>query len=171
MNDGTTTRPETSAPPSFAQTPTLAHDSGYVDATGPSSQFKSTVALADYLPDKVQFENRFIARVSQFASNFSNLSDFSNFLNASFNGPNDKLRMDEIRSAMLAHNVDTSMTLMWANISSAPNLHDLWYLRSNLFDFLSHRYGERDAYIKLDKITDMFRGFFKTTSMPKRRIF
>ena len=172
MSDGVSTRPDTSGHESFPTTPSfsVAHAKESVDLPGSSSHFMSTVALADYLPEKIQLENNFFSRVSQFASNFSNLSDFSSFLNASFNGPNDQLRMEEIRNAMLAHNMENSMHVMWANISSAENLRDLWYLRSNLFDFLSQHFGERDAYIKMDKITYLFRGFFKTTSMPRRRL-
>lgn len=83
-------------------------------------------------------------------------------------------RVEVIREAMLdlLMEIDANeATKTWKDVERAHDAQALWYLRSDLSRLLGENVGEKDAGIKMDRITEMFRGVVPKNQMPMTRKF
>jgi hypothetical protein len=81
-------------------------------------------------------------------------------------------RLESIRYAML----DILMELdehpqelaaaTWSAVDRASEVQTLWYLRSDLLRVLSNNWGEEISRLRIDEITEMFRGIVHSNQMP-----
>lgn len=107
-------------------------------------------------------------KISRFASSFVTLlSDADTVIDVDS-------RLAEIKGTMLAcllEHVSNEPALpkIFFDVNRAFEVQTLWYLRSDLFGFLSVYCGEQVAQKKLAAITEMFRGIIPHNQMPNRR--
>ncbi len=83
-------------------------------------------------------------------------------------------RVEAIRGAMLDILVEidaNEATRTWKDVDRAHDAQTLWYLRSDLSRLLGEHLGEKDAGMKMDRITEMFRGIVPKSQMPETRKF
>jgi hypothetical protein len=110
-----------------------------------------------------------LKRISRYTSSLAAL------LGASDTTSNVEARLEEIRNAMLqsleefTHRATFRSKLLCENVSSVHDIQTLWYLRSDLMRILSDCRGEQAAQIKLDELTEMFRGVVHQNQMPGPR--
>ncbi|MFM6993182.1 MAG: hypothetical protein ACKOWD_18320, partial [Rhodoferax sp.] len=81
---------------------------------------------------------------------------------------------EDIRDAMLqslAPHMGQGVDIprVWASIARAVDIQALWYLRSDVMQFLADQSGEPSAQQTLSKITEMFRGVVPDAQMPRVR--
>src|SRR5450830_1714758 len=109
-----------------------------------------------------------LTKFSRFASSFvALLSDTDKSIDVDG-------RFAEIKEAMLACLLaqlsnEATLPKVFLDVSRAVEVQTLWYLRSDLFGFLSASCGEHVAQKKLGDITEMFRGIIPHNQMPNRR--
>ena len=98
-------------------------------------------------------------------------SSFAAILMEQTNSADAESQLEKIRTAMLDEllDVDESHAVVygrvWSAIDSARDIQSLWYLRSDVLKLISGIYGEELAWKKLEKISEMFRGF-----VPKNQL-
>jgi hypothetical protein len=83
-------------------------------------------------------------------------------------------RVEVIRGAMLdiLMEIDASeATKIWRDVDRAHDAQTLWYLRSDLSRLLGEFVGEQDARVKMDRVTELFRGVVPNNQMPVTRSF
>jgi len=83
-------------------------------------------------------------------------------------------RVGVIREAMLDLLMEmdaNEATKTWQDVDRAHDAQSLWYLRSDLSRLLGEHLGEQDARIKMDRLTEMFRGVVPKNQMPVTRSF
>lgn len=105
--------------------------------------------------------------LNKFASSFAALLSESTILDADG-------RAEDIRNAILevlAPHVDfdAGVPTVWSRVTRAGDIQSLWYLRSDVLAFLAEHSDEAAGRIKLDQITEMFRGAMPESHMPRAR--
>jgi len=83
-------------------------------------------------------------------------------------------RVEVIRGEMLDLLMEVEAieaTKTWKDVDSASDAQSLWYLRSDLLRLLGEHLGEHDAKVKMDRLTEMFRGVVHKNQMPVARKF
>lgn len=110
-----------------------------------------------------------LKRISRYTSSLAAL------LSASDTTSDVQGRLEEIRAAMLQSVEEFSDTATFRSkrlcetASSAHDIQTLWYLRSDLMTVLSDCRGEQAGRIKLNELTEMFRGVVYQNQMPGPR--
>ena len=109
---------------------------------------------------------------------FKSLSRFTSSFAAILSEQNTILdldgRVEVIRAAMLDLLVEieaNAVSKAWQDVDRAHDAQALWYLRSDLSRLLGEHVGEQDARIKMDRVTEMFRGVVPKNQMPVTRKF
>jgi hypothetical protein len=83
-------------------------------------------------------------------------------------------RVEGIRGAMLDLLMEigaNQSTKIWKDVDNSHDAQSLWYLRSDLSRLLGEYVGEQDARMKMDRITELFRGVVPINQMPVTRSF
>ena len=107
--------------------------------------------------------------LSRFTSTFAAiLSDPTNIVDAGEH-------VEMLRGAMLRalselnDHPDNDALKVWSEIVRANDIQTLWYRRSDVLRLLADFHGEPVARIKLDEISEMFRGLVPVSQMPTAR--
>lgn len=98
------------------------------------------------------------------------LSKYSTSLMSRLRGPRpdpgDRVRLTEIRQAMLDNLIEVSeshkLTRVYVQIAFAPNIEALWYLRCDMMTLLAQRVGESAATKRVASTTAMFSDLMPT---------
>ena len=74
------------------------------------------------------------------------------------------VRSSEHLQAALVHDFEQALAgisspesvILLGRIRRAKSKPDLWYMRSNVFDLVSHALGQREAQLRLDLLNELF---------------
>ena len=107
--------------------------------------------------------------LSRFSSTFAALlTDQNTIIDADGRTENIRNAMLGALSALEDHHHNDALKV-WSEIVRAEDVQTLWYRRSDVLRLLADFHGEPVARIKLDEISEMFRGLVPVSQMPTAR--